>query len=471
MPGWDRRTPVQQAKVRDAALRDQLRDAIAPFSPFWRDRFAALKVPARSIESADQLPRLPVVGERDVCPDGDPAGAASLVLQADEAGFAMHAEGPTLRRALVSRLMGAARYRRMVETTIRPTTYHWAGAGFTFPVASTRGDLDLVARAGNRAWQVLGLTADDVLVSAVPVAQRLDHLFLTYAALGAGAPALFVREVGEGVERVAPVVGLVEATALAVPTAGAAELLAQLAEAGAELATLRTVLLVGAVAPEDRTAVEEALAAAGAGSARVLALYGQDAGRVLWAECAPGSGFHTYPDLDLVEVVDAETGATAMTGEVVVTQLGFRGSALLRWRTGDVVDAPLATGACGSCGRTVPRIPSTVRPGPFVRQLRPRGSERTTTVDLRAVAGAVAGRGDVADWRVELRRSSRDGSDELVVFVVPAGEESDVAVGVYRDVRSASGLAAAQVVVAAPEELAALGASGEALSPRISVRR
>src|SRR5689334_13401286 len=87
VPTWDRRTPDQQAKVRDAAIRRQLRDAVGPFSPFWRERFSALRVPAASISGAADLTKLPAVGERDVCPSGDPAEAARLVLQANEAGF------------------------------------------------------------------------------------------------------------------------------------------------------------------------------------------------------------------------------------------------------------------------------------------------------------------------------------------------------------------------------------------------
>src|SRR5687767_8698341 len=122
MPTWDRRTPKQRAKVRDAALRRQLRDAVGPFSPFWRERFAALRIPASSIETAEQLTKLPAVGERDVCPTGDPADAARLVLQADEAGFALHAFGPDLRKALMHRVTGAARYRQAVEAETRPTT-------------------------------------------------------------------------------------------------------------------------------------------------------------------------------------------------------------------------------------------------------------------------------------------------------------------------------------------------------------
>ncbi|HEX8002128.1 MAG TPA: hypothetical protein VF519_05485 [Mycobacteriales bacterium] len=445
MPAWDRRTPQQQAKVRDAALQRQLRDRVAPFSPFWRERFGALRVPATSITTAADLTKLPAVGERDVCPTGDPRDAARLVLHADEAGFAMHAFGPDLRKALVRRASGAERYRRQVEAEVRPTTYHFGGRAMRFPIASTRDDLEVVARAGNRAWQVLGLTNADVLVSAVPPAASLDHLFLTYAALGAGAPALFP---GSGPDAVDDALRLVAATVLAVRPSEALDVLN-----GVDTTSVRTVLLVGAADP----ALREEVAAA-APDATVLGLWGPDEHRVMWAQCRESAGspagWHTYPDIDHVELVDPETGEPATEGgELVLTQLGLAGSALLRWRTGDVVDAPIATDACPACGRTVPRVPAEVRSSALHVETSLR--EGPVTLDLRAVTGALAGRPDLADWMVELAPSGRDGASELFVYVAPTGDETDAAVGAYRDVRAAAGVRPSQVVVLLPEELAA----------------
>jgi hypothetical protein len=459
MPSWDRRTPQQQAKVRDAALRRQLRDGVGPFSPFWRERFTALRVPAASVRTAADIAKLPAVGERDVCPSGDPADAARLVLRADEAGYALHAYGPDLRKALLHRLTGKAAYRRQVEAQTRPTTFHYGGRSLRFPIASTRNDLDLVARAGARAWSVLGLTAADVLVSAVPVAASLDHVFLTYAALGAGTPALFP---GDDAEAVAEALRLVPATVLAVRPEDAVELLGAL-----DLGSVTTVLLVGAPTAEVRAAVTAA-----AGERRVLGLWGPGEGRVLWAECAPGSGWHTYPDLDLVELVDPETGgpATGAGGEVTVTQLGFRGSALLRWRTGDVVSSAIATAAC-ACGRTVPRVPSEVRTSDLHVRVSLRHSDGEEHVDLRAVAGALAGRTDLADWMVEVVPSPREHESDLVILVAPTGDETDAAVGAYRDVRAVAGVTPSQVVVVTPEELAARRPPADTGAPRVVVRR
>src|SRR5207249_1543794 len=132
----------------------------------------------------------PAAGERDVCPEGDPAAAARLVLQAKESGWALHAEGPALRKALASRLARSGSYSAQVEADTRPTTYVEAGLAFTFPVASTRRDLDVVARAGARLWQVLGLTREDVLISALPHLRTASLQALELGALAAGTPAM-----------------------------------------------------------------------------------------------------------------------------------------------------------------------------------------------------------------------------------------------------------------------------------------
>jgi phenylacetate-coenzyme A ligase PaaK-like adenylate-forming protein len=438
---WDKRSAAQQTKDQHAALRAQLVDTVGPFSPFWRDRFKVLgTTPAKA---AADITKVAPVGERDVCPDGDPRGAAALVLQAGESGWALHAEGPRLRKALASRIARRGSYQATVEADTRPTSFVFAGLGLRFPVASTRHDLDVIARAGARLWKVLGLTRDDVLVAAMAPEASAPYQALQLAALGAGAPAMFP---GDDPDEVAAALRLVPATVLALHTDTAEEVLDDLDEAGAPLVTVRTVLLVGAPTDDERAAVQEALARAGM-SPRVLAVHVPEGHRLLWGECAEGSGLHTYPDLELVQLVDPETGETndgVGPDEVVVTQLGMHGSALLRWRTGDLA-ASLETAPC-SCGRRVPRL-TGVRRHALVPLLALRSGHRG--VDLRGLAAALDGRPDVADWRIVVGPSLRHEHDEVVIHVVPApGEDAaDLAVAVARDARAAAGLLPTQVVV------------------------
>lgn len=440
---WDRRSAQQQKADQARALTAQLAHAVGPFSPYWRVRFAELGTTAAANATPVALAALPPVGERDVCPDGDPRGAAALVLQTGEEGWALHAEGPVLRRALTRRLLGRpGGYRAVVEGDTRPTTFVEAGLGFRFPVASTRGDLDVVARTGARLWRVLGLTAADVLVSGLPLRRTAALQGLELAALAAGSPALHA---GDALDDLVGALRLVPASVLALPAGTAGRVLDDLDEAGAPLGQVRTLLLVGAPDEAERADAEAALVRAGV-TARVLAVHVPDGHRLLWGECAPGSGLHTYPDHELLHTVDVESGTTTdEPGELVLTQLGLHGTALVRWRTGDVV-AGVQTDGCPSCGRTVPRVLGARR-GALVPAVALR--DGTRPVDLRAVAAAVAGRPDVVDWRVVVSTSARDDAEDLLVHVVPHRDDdvSDVAVGVARDIRRVAGLLPSQVVV------------------------
>lgn len=452
---WDRRTPKQLAALQASALKTQVVDGVAPFSPFWRARLKALGTTGSKVATPAALATLPAVGERDVCTDGEPAGAAALVLQAGESGWALHAEGPRLRKALASRLLRPGSYRAVIEADTRPTSYVFAGLGLRWPVASTRSDLDVVARAGARLWQVLGLTRSDVLVCALPLTPTASLQALQLGAIGAGSPALFP---GDDAEDVAAALQLVPATVLACEASAAAHLLDDLDEAGASLAAVTTVLVVGAPSAEERAALDQALGRVGV-RAKVLAVHCPDGHRLLWGECREGGpGLHTYPDLELVQLVDPETGETAEGSrrgggryEVVLTQLGLRGSALLRWRTADLADS-LETAACPGCGRTVPRVVGVQRRA-LVPELELRSGPRG--VDLRGVCAALVGRADVVDWRVVVGPSGRRDAWDVIVHVVPdpAEDITDVAVAVARDVRSAAGLLPTQVVINEPGTL------------------
>lgn len=460
MAAWDRRSAGALRSQQEAALRRQVLDAVAPFSPFWQQRLEDLGRRPADVATPAGLQALPAVGQRDVCPNGDPAGAASLVLQSGESGFAQHAAGPALRRALLRRWTSPRSYRALVEQDTRATSYVYAGQGTRFPVASTRNDLDVVARTGARLWQVLGLSTRDVVVSALRADATALQQGLWLAALAAGSPLL---SPGSRIDPLTATLRAVAPSVLVLPAATAASLLDALD--GVDLSSLTTVLLAGAPYGDERDAVAERLRSR-ARSAVVLAIHVADGHRVLWGECresAGRTGLHTYPDVDLVQLVDVETGEDAggAPGELVLTQLGLRGSALLRWRTGDLAEQ-VSTGACTACGRTVPRVVGVQRQA-LVPVLELVDGERA--VDLRAVASALAGRPELADWRIQLARSERADTDQLLVHLgmEHRSRAGAVARQVARDVELAAGVVPTQIVVNRPGRLP----SGDGPSPRI----
>lgn len=457
---WDRHTPASLVALQDQLLAAQIRDSIAPFSPLWRRRFTELNRRPSLIRTVSALESIPAMGERDVSPNGDPAAMAALVLQAGEAGFALHAAGPELRQAIRLRVMRKHAYQRVVDADTRATSYVFSGTGMRYPIASTRADLDSVTRAGARLWAVLGLTRNDVLVSGVEPAASTEHQALQYAALGAGAPALFP---GSYPEDLAATVRLAPPTVLALPTPDAVVLLDNLRG----LDALHTVLLIGAPTEAERTAVTHALhRAVGHTGVTVLAAHAPAGARVLWGECRQSggkTGYHGYSDLDVMQVVDPDTGEhTGGPGELVLTQLGLRGSALFRWRTGDLVSA-VSRSQCPSCGRVVPRAEGLLRDA-LVSGIGAEGE----VIDLRAVASALEGRRDVRDWRIIVGRRGRDGAPRVVVRLVPDGSDAaGVVIGAAADIRALAGSLPTQIVLTDPYDLASL--RGQPRSARILV--
>lgn len=444
--------------MQDELVRNQIRDSVAPFSPLWRRRFNELNRKAGSVHNVADLATIPAMGERDISPTGDPAGMASMVLQAGEAGYALHAPGPALRHALRVRAGRSQNYHQIVDADTRATSYVFSGSGFTYPIASTRSDLDIITRAGARLWSVLGLTGNDVLISAVEPAATTEHTALQYAAIGAGAPALFP---GGTAADLAAAARLAPPTVLALPSATAPELIDGLSE----LASLRTVLMVGAPIDAERMALSHALHRAGAGDVTILAVHAPAGARVLWGECRSSggtTGLHTYPDLEVVQVVDPDNGeSTHGAGELVLTQLGMRGSALLRWRTADVV-AAISTGACPSCRRFVPRLEG------LQRSALVTGVGDGQSVDLRTIASALSGRTDLRDWRIVVGRRRRDGASQVIVHLVDQGaDDAGAVIGAATDIRSVAGALPTQIVLGDDHDLAAL--YGTALSAKMLI--
>jgi hypothetical protein len=449
---WDQHSQQSLASLQDELVRNQIRDAVGPFSPFWHRRLADLNRQPESVRSVTDLASLPAMGERDVSPDGDPAAMSALVIDVPDAV-------PDVRRT--SRFWAVRRDsdQALVGTDGRPTSYVFSGSGFRFLLASTRRDLEVMARAGARLWDVLGLTRDDVLISAVPPEATTEHVALEAAALRAGSPAIFV---GETPAAVAAAARFAPPSVLAVMTAAAPQLLSGLAD----LSSVRTLLLVGAPSDAERIAAAHALAVAGGRSdAVVLAVHAPSGARLLWGECRESggrAGLHTYPDFDVVQMVDPETAEpTGADGELVLTQLGMRGSALLRWRTGDLVTG-VSGGSCPSCGRVVPRVEGVQREALIARL------DSGRPLDLRSIARVLSSRSDIEDWRVVVARRRRDGAVTVVVhFVGRDSEGAETVIGVATDMRASAGRVPTQLVASDRDALAALG--GRPLSSRILV--
>ena len=403
--------------------------AAAGYSPFWAERFRVAGVDPANVGSEDDLRRVPPVREADIVAAGG-RGAPALLMRPTESQVKATASGSTVL-AIARRIRsdGISGKRLALLQEFKPIHVHHAGRDGELVVAYSRSDLDRLHRTGKRAASVIGLDEGDYLVSVVSPRSELAYWGVYHLALGSSILALHA---GGGVEDVVRSFGLVPATAVAVETAEAVELAAMLLESDVDLDRVRRIVLVGPPpSSEERTRITQAFRAAGAhADVKAMALWAPSEARALWAECGEGvtdgasTGLHTYPDLELLELVNPVTGRATepggqpldRDGDLTYTSVGWHGTALVRYQTGDYVER-LTTEPCDACGRTVARIEGELVPGAWQPALKVAGG--LARADLRGAAVVLGNAQGVAAWRLELRKpTTRVKHDRVIIEVV-----------------------------------------------------
>ena len=322
--------------------------------------------------------------------------------------------------------------------------------GEPVPVKLTRRDVAVLATEGMRMLEVAGVREGDSLLNLLEPSSAGGFwpVWLGAAALGAEQTAPGFLEP----EQAAALATKLYSSAI---VALAEDALALLEAAGEErLPALRLLILgPGPLGPTLRKRLAEK---AGAG-VRIVSTYGFAEGRVLWAECmqgggSPDTGFHVSGDLELIEMIsprERHAVKPGQPGEIVYTGLDHRGTALARYRPGDVAMGGLVAGRCPHCGRLVDRIVGPIRRAENLMELQ-LGGEAPLAVDVESLADALA-HPALQAWQVELRKSDGDptGPDEVYVLFDPKGNKDpgQVAAELDRVFRTEIGFSPTQFVL------------------------
>ncbi|MGH9156616.1 MAG: phenylacetate--CoA ligase family protein [Acidimicrobiales bacterium] len=351
---------------QERALRDYLRDEVLAHCEHHRERLGP-RWGRKGPRTMEDLALAPLARLAEV------ADPADLVLR------------PVLRGSAGRRGEAA---REELQRRFKPV--HWTIHGGVL-VGNSAVDLDRMAELGMRWLGLTDVEPHDVLVNILPYGPNLGWWEVALGARRAGLSAidLPVSPPPAQVARLRPSV-------LAGRPFDLARLLESAERAGTPLEDVHTLLAVGEpLDPGLRTRLAGMLGEDGS----VVAAFAPPGVRALWGECRAGAGLHTWPDAEVIELVDPLSGEPVppgADGEVVWTALGWRGTVFVRLRTG--VFASMETGECPWCGSDSPRLVVTPTTPAFLA-----GLDRNL---------------DVVGWQAELRRV--DGDEELLVFVVPA---------------------------------------------------
>ena len=426
------RKTLRELQVKQ--LRAYLRDVVLPFHSHYRKMFSEHGLDWRAIERLEDLQRIPFTSKSDLSGGGN--RAREFVIAPDPAQFARRPS--TILRGV---LLGAGRARRQLDREFRPIfmTSTTGRSAESVPFVYTAHDLAALRTAGFRLMQLAGANKSDRMLSMFPFAPHLAFWQTHYAGTEFG---VFLLSSGGGKTigtegNIRMLRKLNPDVLIGMPTF-VYHVLREAAFDGVRCDKLRAIVLGGEKVPQGlRRKLRECASNVGARNISVISTYGFTEAKMAWCEClfpvdAEPSGYHLYPDLGIVEIIDPETGALkddGQPGEIVFTSLDARGSCVLRYRTGDIVEGGVTYEACPHCGRVMPRLLGRISRCSDIREMQ-LDKVKGTLVDFNELEHVLDDMPRVGSWQIELRKANDDPLevDELVLHVCLAdgGEESSI---------------------------------------------
>ncbi|SPE55729.1 Coenzyme F390 synthetase-like protein [Verrucomicrobia bacterium] len=423
---WEHLSESVVRKLQAEQLQRYLRTAVLPFSAYYGKLFQEQGLKGESFCRLEDLQRIPFTSKSDLLSTAErPERFKEFILVPDPGVLARRPA--TILRALVH---GRQRVKQDFEAEFRPifATFTTGRSAEPIPCFFTARDLDRLATAGRRLVEVCAARPGDRLLNTLPFAPHLAFWLAHYAGTAGGVLTL-----SSGGGKVMGTEGNIRHirkfkpdVLIGIPTF-VYHLLHQAAEEGARCENLRRIVLGGEKVSDGlRLKLRELALELGARNVDIVATYGFTEAKLAWSECPaphgePSSGYHLYPDLGIMEVIDPRTGETLPSGrpgELVFTPLEARGTVVLRYRTGDYADGGLTYEPCPYCGRRLPRLLGNISRRSEIKQVD-FDKIKGTLVDFNELEHLLDDAPHIGAWQVELRKINDDPLelDELILHV------------------------------------------------------
>lgn len=450
-----------------------------PFSPFYRELFEKHRISFGEINTTDDLQRVPFTTKADIAPTKEePARPRQFILQPDEHLIKQFAPKSKLLKIVWGKLTGQDVKRRL-EWEYKPIHMHFTTGRTALPtpfVYSAR-DVEVLKHAGERMLDVAGVPRTLVAINAFPYAPHLAF-WQTYNALiqvgitsvqTGGGKIMGTQKIMDAIERL-------KAGILVFIPGYAYHLMREAVKQKKDFSSVKYVLTGGERAsPGLREKVKELLNQLGAKDPIFLATYAFTEGKTAWIQCHEKSGYHLYPDLEYFEVIDKDGKRVkdSEPGELVYTSLDWRGSVVVRYRTGDMTQG-IDYESCPHCGKTVPRIRMDIQRNSEIKEFH-LTKVKGELVNLNQFYPVLSGIPEIEEWQVEIRKHNNDpyDIDEMVIYLAPkAGVSfSELQAKVGKLVRNEVFVSADIVEKKLPELLEMLGMETELKEKRIVDKR
>lgn len=423
---WQQLSEPDVRRLQAEQLRHYLRTVVLPFSAHYGMLFREHGLDAESFRTLEDLQRVPFTTKCDLLNTAaQPQRFKDFILVPDPKVLARRPG--TILRALIH---GRERVKKEFEAEFRPifATFTTGRSAEPTPFFFTQRDLARLETAGRRLVELCAARPEDRLLNTLPFAPHLAFWLAHYAGTSGGVLTL-----SSGGGRVMGTEGnirhirkLKPDILIGIPTF-VYHLLQQAVEEGVRCENLRRIVLAGEKVSDGlRDKLRDLALKLGARNVDVLATYGFTEAKLAWSECPfphgqPSTGYHLYPDLGIMEVIDPKSGKAlppGQPGELVFTPLDARGTVVLRYRTGDFTDGGLTYEPCPCCGRSLPRLLGNISRRSEVKQMS-FDKIKGTLVDFNELEHVLDDAPQIGAWQIELRKINDDplDLDEVILHV------------------------------------------------------
>ncbi|HEY1074127.1 MAG TPA: AMP-binding protein [Patescibacteria group bacterium] len=408
---------------------------LLPFQPFVQNHPEKSKY--LSVRSLKDFQKLPFTSKLDLLPtETNPKRSRDFILQPSIELIRKAWPKSAVLSLGLKKLFGTD-VKAELSHEFKPVHIHFTTGRSTsqIPFLYTAKDLETLRESGGRVFETIGATSDDIAINAFPFAPHLAF-WLAYNTTTSknmmtlqtgGGKILGTRKIMDAIENL-------QATILIIMPGYGYHLLREAVAEKRNFSSLRIIVFGGErVSPGLRRKVKSLLNKLGAKHTKVLSTYALTEAKTAWVQCHEESGYHLYPDLEMIELVDRHGNPVkeGSSGEIVYTSLGWRGSVVTRYRTGDFCKKMIITAPCDHCGRTTPRLHSSIERRSDMVELN-LTKVKGELVNLNALHSIMHEIPSIEEWQAEVRKKNDDPYeiDELILNIAFTDEkvrENDMA--------------------------------------------
>lgn len=412
----------ERRQLQGQLLRRYVRHQL-PYSPYYRELFLKHKIDFGNIETVDDLKRIPFTTKADLAPtEEDRAKPRKFILQPDEHLIKKHASKGTLAKIVWGKLTRQD-VKAKLEWEYKPVHMHFTTGRTALPtpfVYSGR-DLELFKETARRLFDVGGFSKDLSALNGFPYSPHLAFWLMYYATVTVGMTNLATGG-GKvmGTQKIIDAMERLKMNLAAFIPGYCYHLLREAVQQHRDFSNLKYLVFGGERVSEGfRQKVKELCSQLKAPDVKVIATYALTESKTAWIQCSETTGYHLMPDLEIMEVIDKDGNVLpdGSPGELVYTALDWRGSAVVRYRTGDLCKG-IEFGPCEVCGKTTPRIIPDIQRSSEVKEFN-LTKIKGELVNLNEFYPLLSGVPEIEEWQVVIKKVNDDPNelDEIEVHI------------------------------------------------------